>query len=627
MESFLIYLLKSSGIVLIFLLCYAVMLQKETSFKANRIFLILGLLLALVLPYVTITKTIWLDVPLLLQETTGALKIPSKEFQEPFYWPGFLLLLYGTGCAILLVRFTIQLFSLRKLLRESSIQKRGVYKMVETSNNIAPFSFFNYIVLHRPAYSEEELSSILIHEKTHVLGVHSLDILFMHIVSILLWFNPFIWLYKSFMEQNLEFIADHQTAEIKQNKKSYQYLLLKTSLGNHQFSIVNPFFNSLIKKRIVMLNKTKSNKKQVWKYVMIIPMLLGFIFLFNVETVAQYRTESRDVLHQVEVIFTITKDQTNGELDNLKKQIKSNHGGSLKYNKLKRNDAGEISAITVEYQNKDKGMVRASYNEEGGIDPILFGTRAGGGMFIMSGEHETPFGLVGIHSNSQYLKIKNKVDRAQRDMKHSNAYNDRQKNVFILNDNGEETIMVNGEKVTREEYEEMKEEENGEEIIIKKFNVQDDEDNIWVESSGNETQKIIIKEVDGKKTIEVNGEKIAPEDYEKMQMQMKSHQMMIHMDHDKNKEKMRSVFIMNDGDHEMDEDYEEEIIHSTLMELAETENFKIMIDGKESTKAEMQKLAPNEIATFDVFKEEKDDGKADGKNNTAVIKIRTKKKQ
>ena len=621
------YLLKSSGIVLLFLLCYAVMLQKETSFKSNRIFLLSGIFLAIVLPLVTFTKTIWLNAPQYLQETSGTFQIAPQEYQEPFNWSGLLLLLYGMGCVILLARFIIQLLSLKKLLRESNIKISGAYKMVETPKNIAPFSFFNYIVLHRPAYSEEELSSILIHEKAHVRGAHSLDILFMHMVSIFLWFNPFIWLYKSYMEQNLEFIADHQTAEIKQNRKSYQYLLLKTSMGSQQFSIVNPFFNSLIKKRIVMLNKQKSNKKQVWKYAMVIPMLIGFIFLFNVETVAQYRTENSEELVQQEVVFTITKEQTNKELDDLKKEIKANQEGTLKYSGLKRNDAGEISAITIEYKGKEKGMVRASYNEEDGIDPVMFGTNSNGGMFIMSGDHDMTFRSGAMHANSRNIKIRKEIDRAKRDMEHSKSFNDKEKRVVILQENGEETIMVNGKKMTREEFEEMEKGDHDEGIIIKKIQKGDGEDNIWIESSGNESQKIIIKEVDGKKTIEVNGEKISPEDFDKMKMKMEAEEMKLHMKHHKNKEKMKSIFIMKDGDAESEEDYEEELIHSTLMNLADSEDFKIMIDGKESTKAEMQKLSPDEIATFDVLKEEKDNGKQDTKNTTAVIKIRTKKKQ
>lgn len=376
-----------------------------------------------------------------------------------------------------------------------------------------------------------------------------------------------------------------------------------------------------------MLNKTKSNKKQVWKYAMVIPMLLGFIFLFNVETIAQYRTENLEELEQEELVFTITKEQSNKELDDLKKEIKSNHGGTLKYNGLKRNDAGEISAITVEFQDKEKGMVRAKYNEESGIKPILFGINTNGGMFIMSGDHDMPFGQAGMQANSRSIKIKKEIDLAKRDMEHSKAYDKKNNQVVILEENGEETIMVNGQKVGREEFEEMEKGEHGEEIIIKKIQQGDGEDNIWIESSGNTSQKIIIKEVDGKKTIEVNGEKISPEDFDKMKMKMKVDDMNLHMEQQQNNGKMKSVFIMKDGDEEMREEYEEELIHETLMNLVDTEDFKILIDGKESTKAEMQKLSPDEIATFDVYKDEKDNGKTDGKTNSAVIKIRTKKKQ
>ncbi|MGY8915306.1 MAG: hypothetical protein ACKVJF_09550, partial [Flavobacteriales bacterium] len=298
-----------------------------------------------------------------------------------------------------------------------------------------------------------------------------------------------------------------------------------------------------------------------------------------------------------------------------------------KYSGLKRNDAGEISAITIEYKGKEKGMVRASYNEERGIDPVMFGTNSNGAMFIMSGDHDMTFRSGGMHANSNKIKIKKVIDSASRDMEHSDTFNDKEKHVVVLQENGEETIMVNGKKVTREEFEAMEQGDHDEEIIIKKIKQGDGEDNIWIESSGNKSQKIIIKEVDGKKTIEVNGEKISPEDFEKMKMKMDAQEMKLHMEHQKNNGKMKSVFIMKDGDEEMREEYEEELIHETLMNLADSEDFKILIDGKESTKAEMQKLSPDEIATFDVFKDEKDNGKPDGKSNTAIIKIRTKKKQ
>ncbi|MET6990064.1 M56 family metallopeptidase [Sediminicola arcticus] len=626
MEIFIIYLLKSSGVILLFVLSYSVLLQKETTFKLNRIFLLFGLLLALVLPFVTYTKIIWINSPIVLNVASLNTALPPHELPEPIKWFWLVLLMYVIGCLVLTVRLIIQLLSLRKLVYESTTSNTEGYIMVETKKNIAPFSFFKYIVLYKKPYSEEELCSIITHEKVHVLGLHSLDILFMQLVSIFLWFNPFIWLYKSYMEQNLEFIADHQTAEINQNKKSYQYLLLKTSLGSQQFSIVNPFFNSLIKKRIVMLNKVKSNKKQVWKFATVLPMIIGFIFLFNVKTVAQYNIQTSVELDPEEVVYTIIKERTKAELEELKKQIKSTQMGTLKYNGLKRNEAGYISAITIEYQHKTNGMVRASYSEENGIEPILFGTNTGGGMFIVSGDHEMPYGPSEIRSNIERMIISTKIDRANEDLARTNTYKKEKKHIVILNENDEETIIVNGDRVTMDEFEEMKKEGVEQEIIIKKIKKGNGDDTIWIESFNDTTNKIIIKEVDGKKTIEVNGKTISNEDFEKMKMGKESDQMILHMDHHNNKKK--SVFIVKDIHKEMNDENEEELIHSSMMNTADDEkNIKIMINGKESTREEMNKLSPDDIVSVDILKNAKDNEKLGTTNKATFIKITTKKKQ
>ncbi len=624
MEPLIAYLLKSSGLVFLFLLCYAALLQKETDFKSNRVFLISGLLISIILPLVTFTKTVWLEPSPFLQPAITSLPISTQAMQEPFNWQGFLLLVYGIGLCILLTRFIFQLLSLKNLLKESNIVKKGPYNMVQAKKNIAPFSFFNYIVYNKSAYCKEELTNILTHEKIHVQGKHSIDIIFMHLVTIFLWFNPFIWLYKSYMEQNLEFIADHKTAQISQNIKSYQYLLLKTSMGSHPFSMVNPFFNSLIKKRIVMLNKSKSDKKQVWKYVLIIPMLIAFIFLFNIKTIAQYRMEGHIEQLQEEILYTITKDHSEEALKDLKQEIKSETGATLKLNGIKRNNAQEITAITVEYQDKSKGMVRAKYDEKNGINPISFGTNSSGGMFITSGDNPLYHEILGMERSVE--QIQKEIEEAKKGMAHQLDFPNKRKNVIILEDDGEETIMVNGKKVSREEFEAMEEEDIEKDIIIKKIHKGDEEENIWIESSDNDTQKIVIKEVDGKKMIEINGRKISPEQYERMEINKEKDHMSIQMEHSNRNKKKKSVFILKEGKEEMAEEHREEVIHSSLIDLIENQEVTIMIDGKESTKEQMQKLNPEEIATVDVHKEEAK-GHSGGNKKKAIIKIVTKKKE
>jgi len=51
----------------------------------------------------------------------------------------------------------------------------------------------------------ETYNQILIHEKVHVSGRHTLDILLAEMAVVLQWFNPFAWLYRREVENNLEF--------------------------------------------------------------------------------------------------------------------------------------------------------------------------------------------------------------------------------------------------------------------------------------------------------------------------------------------------------------------------------------------------------------------------------------
>src|SRR5690606_37026592 len=121
---------------------------------------------------------------------------------------------------------------------------------------------------------------IITHEKTHANQYHSIDILLTQLSCIVLWFNPFIWFYNKDLKQNLEFIADKTTLKQNHCKKSYQYTLLKTSIPSHQMALSNNFYNSLIKKRIVMLHKSKSKKINQLKYALVIPVVALFLMGF-----------------------------------------------------------------------------------------------------------------------------------------------------------------------------------------------------------------------------------------------------------------------------------------------------------------------------------------------------------
>src|SRR5690606_33341038 len=101
------------------------------------------------------------------------------------------------------------------------------YKFVNVKENIAPFSYFNYIVYNPELYSEVEMQNILEHEKVHCAQNHTIDVLIARLFCIVFWWNPFIWFYKKAIVQNLEFIADSDAFKNISDKKAYQFTLLK----------------------------------------------------------------------------------------------------------------------------------------------------------------------------------------------------------------------------------------------------------------------------------------------------------------------------------------------------------------------------------------------------------------
>jgi bla regulator protein BlaR1 len=276
------YLLKVAAVVTIFYGIYKLFLQRDTFFESNRWFLLMGLVSSLLIPLIVIPLYIeympvsFENILITEQHTT---EIREKHFNIFDYLP----FIYGLGVVFFAGRFFIQLVSLIKLFHKNQSLKKDGYMFIETQSNTSPFSFFKWIVYNPKVFTQTELEHIIEHEKTHAKQFHSVDILISQLFCVLLWFNPFMWLYNKDLKQNLEFIADKRTLNQYSCKKSYQYTLLKTSMPSHQMALSNHFYNSLIKKRIVMLHKSKSKKINQLKYALVFPALLGFLISCNSE--------------------------------------------------------------------------------------------------------------------------------------------------------------------------------------------------------------------------------------------------------------------------------------------------------------------------------------------------------
>ena len=200
-----IYLLKASGILTLFYVVYQVFLKKETFYKVNRHFLMTGVIAAFLCPFIVINNYVEITTTAFVTASPLQSNSPIAMNEALFSWKDLIYWIYGIGITMLGIKFILQFLAIRKVIRSNNIIRKDGYIYVETNKDIAPFSFFRYIFYNPNNFDKLELESILKHERAHSSQQHSLDLLVAHLVAIVMWINPFSWLYKKNIEQNLEF--------------------------------------------------------------------------------------------------------------------------------------------------------------------------------------------------------------------------------------------------------------------------------------------------------------------------------------------------------------------------------------------------------------------------------------
>lgn len=329
------YILHAALLIAIALVFYKVLLERETFFNLNRWLLIACLLLAFLIPTIEIPATwsVWpassttLITPELDSEASLTADLPSKgvitsipeitvekgdatalsrtttppetvkEASIPFYktldWKQILWFSYLVGVLIFGINLLIQLFALViQIIRSPSI-KDGKFRIVELSADKAPYSFLNCVFINPTKYDWETYDQIIQHEKIHISQAHSIDMILAELLVVVQWFNPAAWYYRKTIENNLEYLTDsamlHQGAEAE----PYQMNLLKVSVPHYPIGLAMNYNQSILKKRIKMMNAKKSSVRTSWKYLAIMPILGLSIICFNaVKVVANQQTDT-----------------------------------------------------------------------------------------------------------------------------------------------------------------------------------------------------------------------------------------------------------------------------------------------------------------------------------------------
>ncbi|MEJ7557261.1 MAG: M56 family metallopeptidase [Pedobacter sp.] len=255
------YILQVNIYLIVFYGFYKLLLDRETYFILNRLYLLSAGTLSAALPFLRfewfitqpLAQPMYSSVGQMNDFITGAI---VDEDVSKLTLGNVLAFLYVTGVIFFVVRLIIQLISVKVILREK--------------NKGFAFSFFGKKVID---VTLPEFRTINSHEELHIKQLHSLDVIFFEVLGILTWFNPVIYFYKHSIKNIHEFLADEEAARFQGDKEQYALLLLSSAFGVTPSNLTNSFFNkSLIKKRIYMLHKQRSQKTAVLKYGLFLPL-------------------------------------------------------------------------------------------------------------------------------------------------------------------------------------------------------------------------------------------------------------------------------------------------------------------------------------------------------------------
>ena len=288
-----IYLIKINVALMLLYGFYRLTVSRDTFFGLRRLTLWLIYAVALMVPAFNLEY--WV-------RETPTMASMANVYADTFYpvavvkaqapgltWMDVLQGIYWAGVAALSLRMVWQLFSIIRLAVISRKQEVEGITVHLLKGEGSPFSFFRWVFMYPSTLEGKQLHEVMVHECTHVSGLHSLDTLFSELFSIACWFNPFAWLMKQEVRMNLEYLADESVLSDGNARKSYQYHLLGLAYRqpNESTKIANNFNLLPLKKRIKMMNKRRTSEIGKAKYLLFAPLAGALLMVSNIESVAR----------------------------------------------------------------------------------------------------------------------------------------------------------------------------------------------------------------------------------------------------------------------------------------------------------------------------------------------------
>ena len=341
----LLFLGKAALLTIAFVLMYRLLLRRETFHGLKRGALMLSLVLSYVLPLTVITvhrdiqkspaaQTFSTNQPVSAPinqiqpfspsvETTAVAPTVAETENAAIQAPAVkrditqillvcLMAAYLAGLAVMLIIRMVSIYRVASIVRNGRTVERGDgWKIVVTDRNVSPFSWIGTIVLSEKYYASID-TTVLKHEKAHIRHGHPLELMMVDFMSLFQWFNPAVWVLRRDLCLVHEQQADADVVKSLSDARPYQFMLLSQSQGGLAFNIVASFNGNGVESRIDMMNRKRSGRRQMLRFlyiplVMCISLVLTANVAYDMNAASESGTKSEEPVYgdQINPVFKV----------------------------------------------------------------------------------------------------------------------------------------------------------------------------------------------------------------------------------------------------------------------------------------------------------------------------------
>ncbi|MEO6453294.1 MAG: N-acetylmuramoyl-L-alanine amidase [Ginsengibacter sp.] len=271
---------------------YFIALRNKAFHKWNRFYLLAAVVLSLAVPLIKINVWQKADEPKtqvihFFQVVTTNEEIIYEYTKSKNLFnintadiPGFLYVLISGIFLAFFIRTLYKIYRLKNKYQKTVLE--GI-NFINTDADGTPFSFFNNIFWNdKIDVNTPTGKQIFQHELAHVKEKHSHDKIFINLILIFFWCNPLFWIIRKELNMIHEFIADKKALE-DSDSNAFATMILQATYPKQHFNIVNNFFYSPLKRRLIMLTKNKNVKMSYRSRLLVLPLAAFVFFAFTIK--------------------------------------------------------------------------------------------------------------------------------------------------------------------------------------------------------------------------------------------------------------------------------------------------------------------------------------------------------